>query len=97
MAEIELEEVNVSQDALAGVGRVKLEEDQEDEGDEVEEGGEEREMEAGLGGGFDGLGGEVGVTGDVVGMGGGAGGSCGWFSLSVERDERWEGHFRYLD
>ena len=47
-------------------------------------------MEAGFGGGFDCVGGRVSIVGGAGGRGGGGG---GWFPLSIEGDERWEGHF----
>lgn len=47
-------------------------------------------METGFGGGFDGLGGGVGM---IVVAGGRGGGGGGWFPLSVDGDERGEGHF----
>ena len=74
LAEIELEEVNVSQDGLASAGGADLDEDQEDEGEDVKKGREEGEVEAGFGGGFDGLGAGMdiaGVTGRRRGGGGG--------------------------
>ena len=92
MAEIELKEVNISEDGLASVGRAGLDKDKEDEGDEVEEGGDEGEVEAGFGGGFDGVGSRVGVVGGAMGRRRGGGGVGGWFPLSVEGDERGEGH-----